>query len=107
VGVAVLVRFVSGAAVAAVTALSLAPAAHAITQGELDYITDMTAAGMGPPVDVPLFLGAGYRICNDLNSGVSRSEAADNAGKVATGLSPTQTATMVGIAIKDLCPDQG
>lgn len=51
-------------------ALVTAPNACALTQGEVAYINDMTAAGMGPPVNVPMFLGEGYRVCGDIRSGV-------------------------------------
>lgn len=101
-------RVLGSVAVAGAVALIICPVARAMTQGEINYIVDMTAAGMGPaPTGVDLSLREGYRVCSDLRSGVPFAAEAKIVNQRATGISASASAQLVSIAIKNLCPDQG
>jgi hypothetical protein len=86
--------------------VATAPAAFGITDGETNYINDMTSVGMGPPVSVPMFLNEGYRTCSDVRGGNEIVYEASLIRQHDTGLSPHQSGQLIGFAIKDLCPDQ-
>jgi Protein of unknown function (DUF732) len=102
----VLRRILLAALVITTFDLATAPAVLAITDGEAGYINDMTGAGMGPPVSVPMFLNEGYQVCADVRGGNDIGYEASLIRQHNTGLSPHQSGQLVGFAIKNLCPDQ-
>jgi Protein of unknown function (DUF732) len=99
-------RLLLTALIATGLGVTAAPQARAITDGEADYINDMTSVGMGPPVSVPMFLNEGYWVCDGMGGGNEVGYETALVRDRDTGLSNYQSGQLVGFAIKDLCPDQ-
>ncbi len=95
-------RILLTAAAAGAIAVLGAPAAHAITNAEADYLQDLQAAGIqGESAGL---IADGHTMCNAIASGASATDLSATYYKNATGLSHAQADAAVNLAIKDLCP---
>jgi hypothetical protein len=95
--------------------LTAAPVAQAgtgdgFTPGEIAYLSDVAADGLGPAASTQGLVDEGWTICHALTSGMSPATAA---GKVysgsqsavgADGVTQAQAMRVVNHAMDDLCP---
>ena len=95
-------RVLLTAAAAGAIAILGAPAAHAVTNAEADYLKDLQAAGIQG--DSAGLIADGHTMCNALASGASANDLSATYYKNASGLSHAQADAAVNLAIKDLCP---
>ncbi|TPG31652.1 DUF732 domain-containing protein [Mycolicibacterium hodleri] len=92
----------AASALAVGAAILLAPAAHATTNAEDDYINDLTAAGIDGPADS--LISDGHAMCAAMASGMDPNDLSATYYKNAGSLSHAQADLAVNDAIKDLCP---
>ncbi len=95
-------RVLLTAAAAGAIAVLGAPAAHAITNAEADYLQDLQSAGIQG--DSASLIADGHTMCNAIAQGASPTDLSATYYKNATGLSHAQADAAVNLAIKDLCP---
>lgn len=95
-------RVLLTAAAAGAIAVLGAPAAHAITNAEADYLQDLQSAGIQG--DSASLIADGHTMCTAIAQGASPTDLSATYYKNATGLSHAQADAAVNLAIKDLCP---
>ncbi len=97
------------AATLAAAPIAQASSGDGFTPGEIAYLSDLAADGMGPAVSAQGVVDEGWTICHALTSGMSAAEAAGKvySGAVSAaggGLTQAQSVRVVTHAMDDLCP---
>jgi Protein of unknown function (DUF732) len=89
-------RWIIGPLVALVAAAAFATPAHADDQG---FLNDLRVSGM-PVMYEPYYVGLGYKICAQIQAGMSTADAASQLGIEGQIWGPQ----IVSAAQHDLCP---
>jgi hypothetical protein len=99
-----------GLAILATIALGADPVANAAPAppgGGRDFLTDISAAGLGDNNGNQVALDQGLDICGLMDAGLSRQNMVRQFSADNPALGPGGAAQVVGIAVRDLCPWHG
>jgi len=92
-----------GALAFAMHALLVSPPAQALTSDESNFVAAVEADGVSG-IDAQTMVDNGYRICNDLNTGLTPAQASDQTTVLNPSVSLVQSFGMTENAQWYLCP---